>query len=293
MRTKALFILVILALLSASCNLPAGNSSVPSAQPPGSTIIPEAGVDAVGTSVALTAAVVLTQAAGSVVPPTVMFTDTPAPTSTNTATITPCVPMVTATTNANVRSGPDIAYAVVGSLTQGGTALVTGRNDASTWWYIEYGSSHAWIAGSVTAASCLPVSVQIVAAPPLPTVPSPTNTLPPPVAGLPDLVASGMQYWPDPARNNQPVAIQVKVTNNGTAPAGQFTVVWLSNQSLPGCSWTVSGLGIGASKNLECEFTYNGHPSADYWITLVVDARNQLVELDEGNNERDGTLLVR
>jgi subtilase family serine protease len=134
--------------------------------------------------------------------------------------------------------------------------------------------------------------VQVVAAPPLPPTVTPTNTEPPEASGTPDLVASGMQYWPSPAQNAQPIDIQVKVTNSGTGPAAEFSVTWLSNQDLPGCSWSVSGLGAGESKNLDCQFTYNGNATASYWTTLIVDSSGQIAESNEGNNSRDAKLKV-
>jgi hypothetical protein len=222
-------------------------------------------------------------------------TDVPTNTPTETPSPTPCIPLATANTNANVRKGPDTAYDITGFLEQGKSAEVAGRNDANTWWYIKYADAsggHAWIAGSVVTTSCLPAVVQVVEAPPLPPTATPTNTEVPEPAGVPDLVASGMQYWPSPAKNAQPIDIQVKVTNSGTAPAGGFTVVWLSNQTLPGCDWSVSGLGVGESKTLDCQFTYNGSPTASYWTTLIVDSASQVVEANENNNSRDVTLKV-
>lgn len=283
MRLRIWFFLTILLLVS--CNLPANNTSVPAESP-------EAlGADAIGTAVELTTVARITEAAGSAALPTT------APINTSAATPNPtsCTPLATSTANANVRSGPDIAYDVVGLLSQGGTAKVVGRNEANTWWYIEFAgasSGYAWIAGSVVTTSCLPSVVQVIAAPPLPPTATPTNTKEPEGSGKPDLVASGMQYWPSPAKNAQPISIQVKVTNSGTASAEAFSVVWLSNQDLAGCEWSVSGLNAGASQNLECEFTYDGNETASYWVTLIVDSGGVIEESNEGNNSRDGTVKV-
>jgi hypothetical protein len=284
-------------LLMLSCNLPTGappanNEALSATTLPGSETVDTA--DVVGTSVELTTIARLTELA-PLPTDTAAQTETPTLTPTFTPTATPCVPLATANVDANIRSGPGTMYDISSFLASGKSTTVMGRNDANTWWYILLPGSttnYGWIAASVVTTSCLPSSVQVVAAPPTPIPPSPTSTLPPPVAGVPDLVAAGMQYWPSPAHNNQPVSIQVKVTNKGTAPAGSFSVSWLSNQSQPGCSWNVNGLGVGASKNLDCQFTYQGNPTATYWITLVVDTSNQVAESDEGNNSRDGKLKV-
>jgi hypothetical protein len=89
---------------------------------------------------------------------------------------TQCNPTVTAITVANVRGGPGTEYDVVGNLPVGGTARVAGRNDANTWWYIQFAGGfggYAWIAGSVVSTACIPAVVPVVAAPALPTPPPP------------------------------------------------------------------------------------------------------------------------
>jgi len=294
MRSKPWMALAAFVLLALSCNLPAGNVTA-------TVESPQSGdVDSIDTAVEQTSVARMTEAAGSAVPssdnaPDESLTSIPTATPTPTLSPTPCIPLATANTNANVRKGPDTAYGITGFLEQGKSAEVAGRNDANTWWYIKYADAsggHAWIAGSVVTTSCLPAVVQVVEASPLPPTATPTNTEVPEPAGVPDLVASGMQYWPSPAKNAQPIDIQVKVTNSGTAPAGGFAVVWLSNQTLPGCDWSVSGLGVGESKTLDCQFTYNGSPTASYWTTLIVDSASQVVEANENNNSRDVTLKV-
>lgn len=106
-------------------------------------------------------------------PPSVpTFTPVPSPTFTPTPPPTACFPMVTATTNANVRSGDSTLYDIIGYLPTGGTAPIAGRNAANTWWYIEFAGGHGWISQSVTVASCLPSVVAVVAPPPLPPTPT-------------------------------------------------------------------------------------------------------------------------
>lgn len=79
-----------------------------------------------------------------------------------------CGPSVKTTTLANVRNGPGQIYAVIGSLPLGGTAPVAGKSADGAWWYIEFAAGeagHAWIAGIVTTASCIPDSLAVIAAP--------------------------------------------------------------------------------------------------------------------------------
>ena len=169
MRTKVLLSVLVLFSLLTSCNLQVGQTSVTQ---PSETEPDSSDPNALATAVELTAVARVTEIAGSAVPLTATVTATPTLTSTPAPVAGPCSPMVTAAVNANVRSGPGTAYDVVGSLTLGQTATIVGRNDAYTWWYIDYpgvSGNHAWIAGSVVTSACVPAVVQVVAAPPLPT----------------------------------------------------------------------------------------------------------------------------
>jgi hypothetical protein len=86
--------------------------------------------------------------------------------------------LVTASTNANVRSGPGTAYAVVGGLNEGESARVSGRNSDSTWWQIDYAGGSAWIANVVVTTNALAQNVPVVSAAPPPA----TSTSVPPTA---------------------------------------------------------------------------------------------------------------
>ena len=106
---------------------------------------------------------------------------TPTPTSTPAAAlpVQNCNPIVTTTTIANVRSGPGTVYGIVGSIPQGGTAPVAGKSADSTWWYIQFpggAGGYAWIAASVTTATCIPATLPVIAAPPAPEAPPPSIT---------------------------------------------------------------------------------------------------------------------
>jgi hypothetical protein len=150
-KKPSFFSLLVLCLAVINCNLPAGQNNQPSTQAPAAT----------GTVLA------------SEVP---TDTDTPASiveqaSPTLPASATPCTPLVTANSAVNVRKGPGTVYDIVGALTAGGTAGITGKNSDGTWWYIDFPAGeggHAWISGSVVTPSCVPASVAIIAAPPTP-----------------------------------------------------------------------------------------------------------------------------
>ncbi len=163
-------------ILIVACNLP----FVVTPGATGPTLSPE---QIAATAVDLT----LTARAGGVLtdtpqPPLPGATSTLEATATSTFTVTPCVPSTTANAvDVNVRSGPATAYDIVGALPSGMSTRVYGQNNSRTWWYIEFPASsgrYAWVAGSVTTASCIPDGLQYVAAPPLPTPASPTARIP-------------------------------------------------------------------------------------------------------------------
>lgn len=293
MSAKKWMSLIIVFLLLASCNLPAGNATAVEESPQSSD------VDAVGISVELTTVARMTEAAGSAVAPlAVDSTTAPIATPTETPSPTPCIPLVTATTNANVRSGPDTAYVVVGSLSLGATAEVAGRNDNNSWWYIKYAGAsggYAWIAGSVVTTSCLPAVVQVVAAPPLPPTATPTNTEVPPivVAAKPDVHVSEYTWSPSPPHMGVSFHVRVGAYNQGDAAAGAFTVQWWLSTSAPApaCTWNIPSMAAHGGRILECDYIPGGW--ANYPSQVVVDSGNTLDESDEGNNIWSETLSIQ
>jgi hypothetical protein len=127
-------------------------------------------------------------------------TPVPPPPTAPPATATEQSAMVTANVNANVRSGPGTNYSVVGSLAEGQSAPVTGRNSDSSWWQINYQGSAAWIADSVATANQPAYSAPIVSAPPPPptnTPVPPTATSPPPATAIPTNPPATTGLWAD------------------------------------------------------------------------------------------------
>ncbi|NIO68795.1 MAG: SH3 domain-containing protein, partial [Anaerolineae bacterium] len=69
----------------------------------------------------------------------------------------------------NVRTGPGVAYPIIGGLSRGDTVEVTGKNVAGTWLQIAYSGREAWIAAAYVDLSDSLVTVPVVSAPLLPT----------------------------------------------------------------------------------------------------------------------------
>ena len=147
-KNRRLIVLSLIICLALACNLPSGAATASPAAGDGSAS------------------------------PTV--TETTTSTATTVAlTATACLPTVITNVDANVRSGPGQVYSILGQLPQGSSANVGGKNSDGSWWFIEFAAGpngHAWIAGSVTTATCIPDTLAIVAAPPTPIPPTFTNT---------------------------------------------------------------------------------------------------------------------
>lgn len=99
------------------------------------------------------------------------------------ASATACLPSVSVSSSANVRSGPSTAYDALGQLPAGGSAAVHGISSDAGWYYIAFPggeNGYAWVAASVVEATCISPALPVIAAPALPTpVPATATPLPP------------------------------------------------------------------------------------------------------------------
>jgi len=79
----------------------------------------------------------------------------------------------------NVRTGPGVAYPIIGGLSQGDAVEVMGKNAAGTWLQIAYSGQEAWISAAYVDLTGSLTEVPEVSAPPAPTaaMESPTPTL--------------------------------------------------------------------------------------------------------------------
>ncbi len=161
-RKPIFFSFLVLCLAMINCNLPVAQNNRPTTQVSNAAGITSASdVSAGSATTALVAATSTIEQITATLPPSA----------------TPCTPLVTANSAANVRKGPGTVYDVVGALTAGGTANIAGKSNDGTWWFIDFPAGdggHAWISGSVVTPSCVSASVAIIAAPPTPLPPSGT-----------------------------------------------------------------------------------------------------------------------
>ena len=68
----------------------------------------------------------------------------------------------------NVRNGPGTAYGIIGKARKDQSFDVTGKNQAATWWQIDFGGKQGWISGQLVKTSGETTAVPVVEAPPLP-----------------------------------------------------------------------------------------------------------------------------
>jgi hypothetical protein len=143
--------------------------------------------------------------------PTEIVTPTPTPTFApptpppDTPTPVPTPYVVVVAPQVNLRSGPSVAYPVIGQAVKDQTFAITGRNDAFTWWQVCcIDGQQAWITTQLTAPGGPADTVPIVAPPELPQLPPtpfPTNTpvpeapTPVPAPVYPFWLAEGPELW--------------------------------------------------------------------------------------------------
>lgn len=276
-RKRVMAAALMLWILIVTCNLPAGT-----AQP--TTALSS---DDIANTAAATA---LTAQASLVVPVTgATATFTPSPTVVPTGT--QCTATIKANTDANVRSGPGTAYDVVGYIPSGGTATVAGRNDANTWWYIPFAGGYGgygWIAGSVVTPACVPPVVQVVAAPPLPTIPPPTATE---HVSLPPLLIVTLRVFPSTGdiqlqdvflSTNGEVIARVAVNPSGSLSGNVTYKVWVDGSLKAKITRALPTGSIAYWSGVLVSGTHN--------VKVSVDTDNIYNEANEGNNAWQGNL---
>lgn len=84
--------------------------------------------------------------------PTIFPSETPIPTPTLLPTETEALTRLTIIQTANCRNGPSTNYMILAQIDEGGSYEIAGRNEASTWWYIEplELNEGCWIFGILT-----------------------------------------------------------------------------------------------------------------------------------------------
>ncbi len=116
---------------------------------------------------------------------------------------------------------------------------------------------------------------------------------PPPEGALPDLVATGVEFSPDPVIQGQPFQVVYRLSNQGNADAGAFTarLHFHAATGLPDCNTDFPSLGAGENGMAFCNFTTNAQPGTSP-TEFTVDLENEIVESNENNNFAAPTLTI-
>jgi hypothetical protein len=158
-------------------------------------------------------------------------------------------PRVTTLVALNVRSGPGVAYEIVGFLLEGSRADIIGQNEEGNWWRIacpeDSEAEECWVSGGsqFTLASNAG-AVEVVETPPLPT---PVPPAPEPGMALLVYVDNGRLYLSrlnlsqDPVTASSPIQLvnDAQVTDISIAPDGR-RVAYLNGHSGPNSLKTVN-----------------------------------------------------
>jgi uncharacterized protein YraI len=182
---------------------------------------------------------------------------------------------------ANIRSGPDTTYDLIGKLNQGDSAPVKGKNQDGTWWQIAFAAGTGgvgWVRGDLVQASAAAANVAVVAAPAKPTAaPQPTSSGP--TATPPGIVAI----------NTAPAAAAATSAPAAATAAPAGTVCdasspdWRgSNASYPFCSnkdfnwgqndWEYTVFDNGRDGAIWLQWNLYGSNINQVWIHFVHDA---------------------
>jgi hypothetical protein len=110
----------------------------------------------------------------------------------------------------------------------------------------------------------------------------------------PDLVISEFKLTPAVPVKGQPVHVRIGVYNQGSAPAGPFTVKWWAGENYPdpACAWNIDRMNARGGRILTC--TYAGYPSRYARINTKAkaDTGNTVHESAENNNMRRKRIRV-
>ncbi|MEZ4731676.1 MAG: SH3 domain-containing protein [Caldilineaceae bacterium] len=179
--TTRLVVPILFTLIFTGCTRV--NAAPPPTRTPIPTFTPSPTYDVLATMVADAALATETASA-----PTI----TPTPTTTETPTVTPtptvAAPQVVVKSPVNVRVGPALTHALIGSAQPGERFSAIAKSNDGAWWQIEYNGQNGWVFGELVApenTDTLSVAVNVPTAPPPPPPPTATPTLTPVATNTP------------------------------------------------------------------------------------------------------------
>ncbi len=194
---------------------------------------------------------------------------------------------VTARVDANVRSGDGLNYPVIGNLLTGEAAPVIGISaTGSGWYYIQLENGRR----GFISPSVVNITGNLANLPTFfpPATPTPTLTPTPTASG--DLLMNGHATVPDRPRCGEQFDVQINVTNAGTLATSSSVLVRIQDVDIASGVITTVGTNFvpilqpGGNHVVVIPMTISSFPGTDHRITATVDANNQVIETNEGNN---------
>ncbi len=185
----------------------------------------------------------------------------------------------------NVRTGPGLAYEVLGQLREGEQARIVGANTDFSWVVIQYRGQEGWLATYLLDVFGDRSTMPVIAAPPTPTPPPATAT--PTLAPIPDIIITSAS--PANLTLGSATLVNVGVRNAGGGNAGPFAVAATFLPDNVFSSVALPGLNPGAEAMVQLPVILNG-ATGNYSVTIVADLNNQVNE--GGNGEQNNASYV-
>lgn len=161
----------------------------------------------------------------------------------------------------NVRSGPSVEAAIIGTLKRGSKVEVSGVDKGGNWLFFRFWGKEAWVKYS---ASFMALSGPISS---LPIV-----TLKSEVTAGPQIALAGYTINPAVPEPDQPFTIHLQVTNSGAA-AGPFAIAGYG----PGGFIYIQVRNLDARETREIVLqTTADHATGRFEIPIILDIDNQL-----------------
>jgi len=195
--------------------------------------------------------------------PTVTHSTISTPTSIRTVTATPAPITLTVKDKLiNCRFGPGVTYELINELSQDESAQVVGRDELSSWWYVNDPGNpkgHCWVSADVTETHG-PIEVLPVLQSPVTSVTSASLRI------EPDRIVVNCHQFP------QTVFLEAKVTSNGPT-----YVTWRWEASTGVSSNDTILVFEQAGTQIINDYYQIGAPN-DYWIKLHILEPNEMIE---------------
>jgi uncharacterized protein YgiM (DUF1202 family) len=151
-------------------------------------------------------------------------------------------PTATAIDYVNVRSGPGTNYDILVVAPPNSTGVVTGKSSDGLWWQVKISTTYSpdglgWVSADWVITQNTS-SVPVVAAPPAPPTPPPSEATPPPTSEAPTAV-------PPPATGTPSCALVSQDPADGTvfSPATSFNTTWVLQNTGTG-NWEAGEVDI-------------------------------------------------